>query len=283
MKQLLLFVFFSFAFTLANAQVPLTMNYQAVVRTADGNPVASKSIKVKISLNFKENGIETPFYSEVRSVTTNALGLFQVAIASPGYESVTGNILPLITKDNKPRTIRLEVDLDNSGAFINMGSQDMATVPYAFQSYTSLSAKYLEGAVQAFAIETTTSKSYNIIGDNTITYTHDFMDDEDLADPATGEFTVKESGLYYLSFTGNVTSTAAGLNSAALGFKTAQYYVAPFTNPMSFIADDKKRIITYSRVVKLNAGDKVQVYMRKETGPDPITIEDAVLNGYRIR
>ncbi|MCG7857703.1 hypothetical protein MD537_12015 [Flavihumibacter sediminis] len=282
MKQLLLFVFFSFTFTLANGQVPLTMNYQAVVRTADGNPVASKSIKVKIILNTKENGVETPFYSEVRAVTTNALGLFQVAIASPGYESVTGNIVPLIT-DNKPKTIRLEVDLDNSGAFINMGSQDVATVPYAFQSYTSFSAKYLIGAVQAFAIETTTPKAYTFNENVTITFTHDFMDDEDLADPATGEFTVKESGLYYLSFTGNATSTAAGQNSAALGFITAQYYVAPFTNPMSFMADDKKRIITYSRVVNLNAGDVVRVYMRRETGADPITIEDAVFNGYRIR
>ena len=88
MKKLFLLFPYLFFLIAANAQMPKTINYQAVARNAAGQPLTSKTMKVRLSiLKTASNSI----YSETRTITTNVSGLFNIEIGSTGALSTTGN------------------------------------------------------------------------------------------------------------------------------------------------------------------------------------------------
>ena len=63
------------------AQVPQGFSYQAVVRNADNAPVSNSQIQVLISISQGATAeAAIPIYTESHSATTNANGLFTIAI-----------------------------------------------------------------------------------------------------------------------------------------------------------------------------------------------------------
>ena len=64
------------------AQAPQAINYQAVARNLDGDPVINQDISVKTSI-LAQNVSGTVVYSEFHSVTTNSMGLFKLEIGNP--------------------------------------------------------------------------------------------------------------------------------------------------------------------------------------------------------
>lgn len=135
MKQLITTLTFTFLVAFAVAQAPDIMNYQAVARNTSGQALANQSIRVKLSV--LKNAILQ--YSETRQVATNALGLFNVQIGSAGALSTTGNFAGINWQDNGTPgyVLKVELDVNSSGNFIDMGSQALVTVPYAFASKTA--------------------------------------------------------------------------------------------------------------------------------------------------
>lgn len=117
------------------AQVPDIMNYQAVARNNSGQALASQTIKVRLSII--KNAVSQ--YSETRQVTTNALGLFNVQIGSTGALSTTGSFNAINWQNNAAPgyVLKVELDINNSGLFTDMGNQALVTVPYAFASKTA--------------------------------------------------------------------------------------------------------------------------------------------------
>jgi hypothetical protein len=124
----ILFLIFLFAGQ-ANGQVPQNINYQAVARNNNGQALANQTIKIRLSI--MDGG--TSLYSETRSVTTNALGLFNVRIGTPGTISTTGSFTTIDWANNQPeiKLIKVELDISNTNVFTDMGSQPLASVPYA--------------------------------------------------------------------------------------------------------------------------------------------------------
>jgi hypothetical protein len=111
------------------AQVPQAINYQAVARNNAGQALANQAIKVRLSI--LDNTIS--LYSETRSVTTNALGLFNVQIGSTGATATTGSFTSVDWVHNTPnqKMIKVELDISNSGVFTDMGTRPLSSVPYA--------------------------------------------------------------------------------------------------------------------------------------------------------
>lgn len=143
MKQLIT-TFTSIFFAMVSlAQVPDAMNYQAVARNTTGQALANQSIRVKLSV-VKNAVIQ---YSETRQVVTNALGLFNVQIGSTGAISTTGNFSNINWQSNATPgyVLKVELDINNSGNFIDMGSQALVTVPYAFASKTATETMNIAG------------------------------------------------------------------------------------------------------------------------------------------
>lgn len=142
MKQFKLLLITLFIACTAMAQLPEAINYQAVARNTAGQALVNQSIKVRMSLLRGPNSL----YSETRTVTTNALGLFNVQIGSTGATNVSGNFSSIYWLNNTPAiTLKVELDVNNSGLFTEMGNQTLATVPYAFAAKNAIDAVNLGG------------------------------------------------------------------------------------------------------------------------------------------
>lgn len=128
------------------AQMPQAINYQAVARDAAGALLPNQTIKVRLSIITNAPG--TPvLYTETRQVTTNAMGSFSLKLGSPGALSSSGNFATINWVNNTTaiKSIRAELDINNSGVFIDMGSQVLSTVPFAFAADNAINAYNIGG------------------------------------------------------------------------------------------------------------------------------------------
>jgi hypothetical protein len=116
--------------TFSFAQAPQFMNYQAVARNNSGVALANQTIKVRLSV--LKNAVQQ--YSETRQVTTNALGLFNVQIGSSGAISTTGtfNTIDWLNNAAPGYVLKVELDINNSGLYTDMGNTPFSSVPFAF-------------------------------------------------------------------------------------------------------------------------------------------------------
>ncbi|GAA4438593.1 hypothetical protein GCM10023091_19370 [Ravibacter arvi] len=145
---------------IAVAQMPKAINYQAVARKNTGEAIAGQSIKVRLSVINSASG-NAVIYSETRQVTTNALGLFNVQIGSAGALATTGsfNAINWTNNTTSVESLKVELDINNNGTFVDMGAQGLVTVPYAFAADEALNAINIGGHY----IDTNTPKSGDLL------------------------------------------------------------------------------------------------------------------------
>ncbi|MBK8701810.1 MAG: hypothetical protein IPN29_20495 [Saprospiraceae bacterium] len=125
------------------AQAPEMLNYQAVARNNAGVALANQTIKVRLTL--LRNSIS--LYSETRQVTTNLLGLFNVQIGSAGALVTSGSMQDINWLANTPNIIMLKVELDlnNTNVFTDMGTQPFSTVLFSFGANKAIEVVNLAG------------------------------------------------------------------------------------------------------------------------------------------
>jgi hypothetical protein len=122
-------LFLILAFHQAWSEAPYLINYQGVARNANGTPIANQNIAIRASI--LHSGVSgTVVYSEVRNLTTDAEGLFNFKINSPGGTSVTG-IFSSINWSNGAKYLKIEMDVAGGNNFVHMGTQQLVSVPYA--------------------------------------------------------------------------------------------------------------------------------------------------------
>jgi hypothetical protein len=270
MKQFFTFALLLILTTAAWAQSPNLINYQAVARDNSGQALVNKTIKIRISLNQSDNNGSLTYYSETRTVTTNALGLFNVQIGGPGADSQIGNINNTNWLDNsKIRTISVGLDLNNGVNFTDMGNQQLVSVPYALAANTAKTAEKLTGAFIGFSAERNTSVQDIGTTPTTLTYNVEYLDSTNIFNPATGKFTVPETGLYILNFSGVIYSESTNYNEATIGFKSSsQGILSNASSPLSFKVDNERSSVSYSQIVRLTAGETVEVLIQRNKGTE---------------
>ena len=64
----------------ADAATPQSFNYQSVVRSTSGSPIANQTIYVKVEILRDNTGMQELVYSEMHNATTNANGSFAIKI-----------------------------------------------------------------------------------------------------------------------------------------------------------------------------------------------------------
>ena len=131
--SLFFFLFLVLAGT-AIAQVPQVIPYQAVARNAQGQPLASRAVKVRFSV-LDSTATGTAVYVETHPTSTTALGLFAVNVGMG--TPTTGNFSNINWGVNS-KFLKVELDTTASGNnYIDLGTQQMMSVPYALYSNNS--------------------------------------------------------------------------------------------------------------------------------------------------
>ena len=131
MKQLItIFAALCCFSAISYAQAPQLINYQAVARNAAGQPFTNQAVSVRLTVR-QSTADGTVQYQETHNVTTSAQGLLNVQIG--GGTPNTGTFAAITWTDGQPKFLQTELDPDGAAAqpFVNMGTQQLVSVPYA--------------------------------------------------------------------------------------------------------------------------------------------------------
>ena len=119
--------------SLAFAQAPEKMSYQAVVRNTTNNLVTNQPVGMQISI-LQGSATGTAVYVETQTPTSNANGLVSLEIG--GGSVVSGN-MATINWANGPYFIKTETDPTGGSTYTITGTSQLLSTPYALYAKTS--------------------------------------------------------------------------------------------------------------------------------------------------
>jgi hypothetical protein len=131
-KRLLTLICVLFS-TIAFAQsVPQGINYQAVARDSTGIVLVAEALTIQFSV-ISDTTIS---WQETHQDTTNEFGLF-TAIIGQGVSTSMGSSSSFDLVDWGASTHSLQVEIDYGNGFVDMGTTDFMSVPYALSAGNS--------------------------------------------------------------------------------------------------------------------------------------------------
>jgi len=110
--------------------VPQGINYQAVARDFTGEELANKNISVRISIISASVDGQVEWI-ENHSVTTNRFGLFTLVIGQGTREGGEKEEFTDIKWGLDPHFLKVAIRFTDSGEYLNMGTTQFFSVPYA--------------------------------------------------------------------------------------------------------------------------------------------------------
>lgn len=127
MKRILLAAGLMLGTTLAFAQAPEKMSYQAIIRNAGGQVLANQNIGIKVSV-LQGSSSGTVVYSERLTGSTNANGLLTMELGTGVVLSGTFNT---INWPSGNYYLKTETDPSGGTAYTITGTSQLLSVPYA--------------------------------------------------------------------------------------------------------------------------------------------------------
>ncbi|MFT4982285.1 MAG: hypothetical protein ACI9UR_002155 [Bacteroidia bacterium] len=118
---------------LGYAQAPEMFNYQGVARNADGKVLSNQEISLRIGILSAVN-MDRAVYAEEHATKTNNLGLFSIQIGNG--EALEGEMIK-VDWESSAHYVAIQLDADNSGNFLEMGTSQLLSVPYALYAKRS--------------------------------------------------------------------------------------------------------------------------------------------------
>lgn len=137
MKIQILTLFALAGLTTALAQAPNGFPYQAAMRNASGQPLASQSVSLRFTLR-EGSAIGTIIYRETQLKTTTAQGML---VATVGGGSVAQGAFPTAAQwASGAKFLQVEADATGGSNFAEISNTQLMAVPYASFANTSSSA-----------------------------------------------------------------------------------------------------------------------------------------------
>ena len=153
MKKILLSSIYLILSICLFAQTPQVFQYQAVVRDASGTALVNQSVNFQLSII--SGSVSGPVeYTETHSASTNAYGIVTLNVG--GGNPVTGTFNS-ISWGTDLYFIKVEADPTGGTSYIDMGTTQLLSVPYALYAETS------GNAGQVYTAGTGISISGNVI------------------------------------------------------------------------------------------------------------------------
>ncbi len=145
MKKLLFSIVFVFAAIFAHAQVPQSVCYQAVATDQQGRELVSQNIRARISV-LKGSLAGTEEWVETHNVTTDGFGLFDLPIGQGTRTGGAQTMFSAIKWGADRYFLKVEMDPAGGNSFVNMGTSQMLSVPYALYAEKSNTAAFADSA-----------------------------------------------------------------------------------------------------------------------------------------
>lgn len=145
MKLLILILFILKSIT-AISQNNKGITFQAIARNSQGIVMGNQKIQIRISI-LTDTIKNSVVYQEIKSITTNPLGLFSVLIGANELAKIkTEGVFENIKWGDKEHFIRIEIDPENNFQFIQIGQQAINYVAYAFTT-DHIKSENIEGLI----------------------------------------------------------------------------------------------------------------------------------------
>jgi uncharacterized protein (TIGR02145 family) len=132
-KHFLCFLLLTFNFLLAAGQTPQGFNYQAIVRNANGVPVASQAVPVRISIVTALTGGTVIWQEEFSSVTTDAYGLISIVVGNGTHTGGSATSFSAINWSAQTLFLKTEVKYPGT-TWTEMGTSQIWSVPYSLMA-----------------------------------------------------------------------------------------------------------------------------------------------------
>lgn len=133
MRSIYLLVVFLFSSLTLLAQAPEKISYQGVARDSQGNIIPNQAISLRLSIR-QTTPTGTVVYSETHNTITNSLGLFTIGA---GGGTVVSGTFASIDWSNGPYFFQTEMDSNGGTNYLNLGTSQLLSVPYALYAKTS--------------------------------------------------------------------------------------------------------------------------------------------------
>jgi uncharacterized protein (TIGR02145 family) len=109
---------------LVNAQAPALIPYQAIARNAAGEPLSNATVNARFTIH-DVTATGASVWQELQTVTTSTLGLFTAKL---------GSSVSLNSVNWAGGAKFMQVELDLGSGFVDIGTQQLLSVPYALHS-----------------------------------------------------------------------------------------------------------------------------------------------------
>jgi hypothetical protein len=203
MKKIILSITLLFSLGAAWAQAPQALNYQGVARNSLGVPMANQALGLRLTVH-DGSPTGTVVYQETQTPTTNAFGLYNVAI---GTGTVVSGTVAAINWGTGTKYMQVEIDPVGGSAYVDAGTNQLLSVPYAIFADKAENARNLTGTVTMGGDVTGTNAASTVVklNGNAVSATA----------PASGQVLTWNSGSSTwgpatLPASGTVTSITAG-------------------------------------------------------------------------
>jgi hypothetical protein len=134
-KNILTILSLIFCVTIFAQTVPQGINYQAVARDTSGNVLTNQSFTVQLSV-IEVSPAGSISWQETHGVNTNEYGLFTLIIGQ-GVNTGIGSSAMFDSVGWGTSKHYIKVELNDGNGFIDMGTTEFMSVPYALQSANS--------------------------------------------------------------------------------------------------------------------------------------------------
>jgi uncharacterized protein (TIGR02145 family) len=127
-KHFLISILFLFLAPALYSQAPQSIPYQAVVRNTDGSNMANTAVNITLKIH-DNSATGTVVYEETHTTATNAQGLVSLNVG--GGNAVTGTFGNINWGAGSKF---LQVLMNAGNGIVDLGTQQMMSVPYALQA-----------------------------------------------------------------------------------------------------------------------------------------------------
>jgi len=133
MKKSLILQTLLFCCTILSAQqIPDAISYQGIIRNTDGTVLAGQPVTMRFTIT-EITATGNQIYREKHTPTTNEFGLVTLQVGRGQVDFGTFSTIPWASN---AKFLKVEVDPTGGNSFIELGSEELKSVPFAFAART---------------------------------------------------------------------------------------------------------------------------------------------------